>query len=136
MGLSTDGILFWGIAIPEDDENGDAIKLPWVSEDEDNYDDFDDWLCKENNIEGDYEIRSAFVKSFPVELVQHCSLDYPMYALAVRGTVTTAYRGSVEDITLYQPTTKQVTDLVTFLQKYHLPCDLAKMGWKLVSNMG
>ena len=34
----------------------------------------------------------------PVEIVLHCHDSVPMYLLAVRGTVKTAYRGVVEKV--------------------------------------
>lgn len=144
MGQSTDAILFFGIALPEED-----FKLPWDSEDEDNYDDFEDWLLKQYDIlrpenlsecgrDDYYERKSAFLKSeAPAELVHHCSDSYTMYALAIPGTVTKAYRGSVEAVTMYIPSKEQIDAFIRFLEKYGIPHSGERdFGWKLVSYWG
>jgi hypothetical protein len=42
----------------------------------------------------DHAERARLISTLPVELIHHCSGDYPMYFLAVRGTKQEARRGS------------------------------------------
>lgn len=45
-----------------------------------------------------------FRETCPADMVMHCSYDYPMYILAVRGTETTASRGYPETLDDALPT--------------------------------
>lgn len=74
MGISSDGILFYGILIPEDDESV--------------YDEDDERLGP--IIE---ELRTA-----GFDLGIHCSYDYPMYYLAPSSLVVRASRGYPKDV--------------------------------------
>lgn len=47
-----------------------------------------------------YEQRKEALKSCPIEFVRHCSGDYPMWIVAVKGTVRTAYRGRPIEISI------------------------------------
>lgn len=96
MGQSTDGILAFGVDFGED------IEMPWG-------DDFEEYLHEEASLiwksgMSDEESSKYFAAcrkveaACPVEVVIHCSLDYPMYILAVRGTHTSASRGYPEAI--------------------------------------
>lgn len=108
MGVSTDGKISYGIEFPE------GFYFPWVD-----HDDIEDWWLDVNGYkppfeiydeEGEYiggvrpsdETIKAYFESrrifhekhpLPVELVNTCSYDYPMYILALKGTVMTANRG-------------------------------------------
>lgn len=102
MGVSTDAILAYGIDLDEDWTD----KVPWSYEDGMDY-----WLYKRYDLNLKYETREEyeaipeemkkeiwarqreFLKACPVEDIYHCSLDYPMVVLAIRGTRTTASRG-------------------------------------------
>lgn len=78
MGTSTDGILAWGISFdPDDDEMPD-----WVSDDTED----DPW-------EGRTRAFGGVVYGI------HCSYDYPMYYVAIKGLATSASRGYPEDVT-------------------------------------
>jgi hypothetical protein len=91
MGTSTGAILVFGIELEEEHE-------PWGR-------DQDEWLEKDGReilgLQGEkqYEI----LEQHPVEIIQHCSYEYPMYILAVRETEKRAWRGEpfsidVEDL--------------------------------------
>ena len=92
MGVSTDGILVLGIDLGED--------LPEFMGD-----DFDTWLEEQSGINppnhNDYDndwpkywdAMREYKQDFPVDVVRHCSGDYPMYILAVNGTEHKASRG-------------------------------------------
>lgn len=116
MGVSTDGIIFCGWPLEED------VELPWGACDEDGeYDegDHEEWwrrisgfenLFQLYNERGEYvggvrpddekigayyEHRRKWLEANPIpfEVVNYCSGDYPIYAIALNGTVTTARRG-------------------------------------------
>lgn len=106
MSVSTNGQIFFGVAFAED------FEFPWGEVD------LEDWWCTENgyksfmkiyntdgnyvfprpsatDIEQYYQERKKFDEShpLPIELVNYCSSEYPMWALAVPGTLKTNYRG-------------------------------------------
>jgi hypothetical protein len=94
MGISSDGLLIYGFDLGIEDEQPFSELLADNEE-------FDDFIANEAGIEGwtenakdDYwkRYREA-VEACPVELHIHCSYDYPMYVLGVRGANFTAYRG-------------------------------------------
>ena len=119
MGVSTNGQICYGITFDA------GYEFPW---DLDDYQgDIEEWwLCKIHGYKPSFEIYDAkgnyingktppeeeinryfaekheFAKTrpLPVELINYCSGDYPMYALAVPGTVVTALRG---DPTEFEP---------------------------------
>jgi hypothetical protein len=134
MGVSTDGQLCYGIPFPE------GFELPWgdVSEDE--------WWRQTNgykppfmlyNEEGEhlsgvkppealfdqyYEHQHEWDKAnpFPVEIVNYCSCDSPMYMVAIKGSLKKNNRGFAEEI---NPSELTVTDeqkqvLLDFIEKY------------------
>lgn len=118
MGVSTDGQLCWGILF------GEEVEFPWDAEKWEG--DIEDWwlyeVCKYKNpfelfdakgnwIDGKepegekvdkyYKSRFAFRDAHPcpVELVNYCSCDYPMYILAVADQVKIANRGYAREVT-------------------------------------
>lgn len=106
MGVSTDAILVFGIPVGEEDEHPEFMG---------NFDDFDDYLDSLSGLpqygEPGYssKARQEFHDKCPADLVWHCSYEYPMYILAVRGTEIRAYRGDEVEITpekLVVPETK------------------------------
>ena len=154
MGLSTDGQICFGVLLPDpDDMDGE---YPWG-------DDLEEWWRGETGYhppfelftpEGDYidgkepskdRIRAYFdarrewdaAHPLPVELVNACSCDYPLWIAAVPGTVRTAGRG--RPVT-FEPSglvadPEKTAALVAFLAKY-LPGEHEDPAWHLSSNMG
>jgi len=115
MGQSTNAQLCYGIAFDEDTE------FPWHGEQFDGeieqwwrellgykpsfeiYDEDGNYLGgvepSKEKIKAYYAERDQFDKdhpSLPVEVVSHCSGEYPMYILAVPGTLQIAHRGYPE----------------------------------------
>ena len=81
MGVSTDGILFWGISFdPETDED----LPPWL--DEGAYDVYDEW-----------ERRCSAFKD--VQFGSHGSDGYSMWYVTIDGLSCTAPRGYPQDVT-------------------------------------
>lgn len=71
MGTRTDAILAYGV---ETELTG-------------GWDDSDDWLLSLlGDIPDDPDEYRTAVEALPVEVVEHCSDEEPMYLLAVRGT--------------------------------------------------
>lgn len=104
MGVSTDAILVYGIDLCDEEgetplfmqnDDGDEIEFDDVLLNDAGYApwgwDADDAVCEP------YEVYSARRKDAQeqagVELVTHCSGDYPMYILAVSGAGMSASRG-------------------------------------------
>ncbi len=92
MGQSTDAILFYGILLEEEDEVPAFIA-------EAGFEDFDEYVESQSGLplygeEGhSFEAHRAYKDSLPVEMIYHCSGDYPMYGLAVKGSKLRASRG-------------------------------------------
>lgn len=124
MGVSTDGILCYGI--PLDPEE----KLPW--EDDQYEGDFDTW----------FEEKYPGIYKAPAILVRHCSESYPMHIMALPGTYMMAWRGQPSKIepflmmTLEQNPDK-VSALIKFVTDNKLPVDgPLEPAWYLASYWG
>lgn len=95
MGVSTDGILVFGIECGEDEETPEFMS---------GFDDFDEYLDSLSGLPQwgepghNFAANAEFRKTVPADMVLHCSYDYPMYILAVRGTQVTARRGYPQEI--------------------------------------
>lgn len=138
MGTTTDGLIVLGILFPE------GFVFPWDRTDEDDEDggDIDDWwrkLCGWKDRVFDWEDaspkakaqreawfkeRMAFDKEhpLPVELVNVCYIDSPIWILAVPGVGLTASRG---DPVVFCPAdlaetvdARKVAELIAFCEKY------------------
>lgn len=139
MGVSTDGIFCYGFELNEDFEK------PWA--------DFDDWIAEKlgkvqhprvafsEATKSEYHVfwekRKAFVESSPVELVIHCSHEYPAEILAIRGTVVSAYRGYPKAVSIGELQAVAASKLDAFrvaLINLHLP--VKEPTWLLCSFWG
>lgn len=134
MGVSTDGQLCYGIPFPE------GFEFPWGGKSESTwwrevngykppfmlYDEDGDYLNgnkpTEDLIDKYYDHQHAWEKAnpLPIELVNYCSGDYPMYMIAVKGSLTNNSRGFAQKI---NPAELVVTDeqkqiLLDFIEKY------------------
>ena len=123
MGVSTDGILCFGIQLGDEDD------VPgWLDGHEDGpLEKIDDIILKlgghrverrENESYSDWSKKAnAARECVGVELVHHCSGDYSMYILAAKGTVTSAARGYPEEPTM-TVSPEQVAKLRKFASAY------------------
>jgi len=103
MGVSSDGILVFGIELGREDELPEFL----YTEDGDEIE-FDEMVDAELGISDlSYGERAEARKAYPVDLVWHCSYDYPMYILAVPGTEVSASRGYPHEFTDGLPTVTQ-----------------------------
>lgn len=130
MGTSSDAHIAYGITLDE------GVELPWMEEG------LEEWYCKtfyNMDFEGNYKAMWKFVKDNPIPFEPHnyCSLDYPMYLLAVPGTVKRALRGfpqyfNPSDLVVDE---RRVEKFMEALQLTQLPIT-AKLQWTLFSYMG
>lgn len=152
MGTSTNGQLCYGVAFEED------FDFPWGDGEIEDW-----WTYKVHGFKHSFELfdsdgnylngreppkdevsryfeeRRAFdaAHRLPVELVNYCSGDYPMYAVAVPGTVRTATRGSPTSI---DPASLVVADdgraaLLKFFADHGIEAPTAP-AWLLTSYWG
>jgi len=92
MGQSTNAILVFGFEI-----DGEGEKPEFLGE----HEDLEEYIVvKAGKKDASYDEWRELEKACPADLVRHCSCDYPMYILAVRGSKTTAFRGYPEKITI------------------------------------
>jgi hypothetical protein len=92
MGISSTGILYWGLDFGED--------RPWLGED-DPYDEDDEefdpddclWMANGAKKTDSYAVQRESAKDLGVEIIIHCSYDYAMYGLGVSESVRRASRG-------------------------------------------
>lgn len=123
MGQSTDGLLWYGVAIEGTADDGDELaeKIDTILNGEEGelYGDGREWFA-EHNLPG-------------VDIVRHCSYEYVMYGLAVAGTYTRAWRGSPKlvEIPDFPPDTTQLEAVLKELGAEDLP-----IGWHLASMWG
>jgi len=93
MGTSTDAILCYGIEVKnEDGDNGDLsgediAKFFGITEEE-----------LEMSEEDAVELVENLLEDSPLELERHCSGDYPMYILHLKGYHHRAWRGNPQKI--------------------------------------
>lgn len=96
MGVSTDGILFYGIGLGED--SLDEYRENWTHEEWD-----EEFYKRAGSLlypaEGYYEAQQEARKKWGVEIGIHCSYDYSMYYIALISHNHSASRGYPEEIT-------------------------------------
>jgi len=145
MGISSDGIIAYGIDLGEGLDDDECNEFPW--QDREKYDgEFREWVLREilgfteewyDGNEGYFDRQNAVLKPFPLEMVSHCSYDYPMYFLSIKGTERRASRGYPTFIEgLPEVTSKQRSALKEFAEEYNFKYDEEKVGWHLFSMYG
>ena len=138
MGVSTDAILVYGIDL-EATGYCEESEEPEFFEDEDEYD-FDAVLMRDAGLapwgyhededkREDYKAYSARRKQAQeqagVELITHCSGEYPMYILAIAGTAKSASRGTALEITKDDLLMNQLAGL----ERLRAFCELHDIPW-------
>jgi len=151
MGMSSDAIICFGIALEEEQE------YPW-----DEYEEIEEWWLHEvlgykhpfeiydsegNYIDGIrpdeatmkkyYNAESAvYNKSpLPIELVTHCSYEYPMYIVALPGTKLRAYRGDPKRVEMRRVPEEEKRILTDFCDRHEIEYS-GKPCWWLASLFG
>lgn len=123
MGQATDGIVFWGVALGEEDEVNDRVtELVNGDPDDDSdlYGDGREWLAG-HGLTG-------------VEFVHYCSETAPMWGIAAAATVVTAARGWVKRLDLPQyPAPDWSINVQRAVEALGLDLAHDQYGWNLVS---
>jgi hypothetical protein len=151
MGVSTDGILFYGYWFEE------GMEFPW-SDDEEL--DWESYVATRRGATYDaespeyfeqYQRQQEVIKSLPVTLGTHCSGEYPMWYLAIKASEQVARRGSPKSINphamaafggnLPRLSTPSWNDqLIAFADEFKLPRPgqdgASEIGWWLASYWG
>ena len=154
MGVSTDGIICYGIALE------DGCKLPWQDEkwdgDEEEwwmyevcgyknpfelFDEYGEWVPgmerEEEKHRQYYDQRREFKKAhpLPIEVVRHCSGEYMMYIIAAPGTVRKAARGYPEEINvdMFRPDSRGFNLVIDFCDEYGIDRNNEEPRWWLCS---
>lgn len=155
MGISTDGIIAFGwifedgFEFPWDFEPWDSDEESWwmdVNEYQPLYSPFtDDGNYAEGFSRGDSRISKEYDNQFkwkmdnplPVEVLNYCSYEYPLYALVLPETIIRCSRGYPEKLpmTLKTPTPLQIEELNSFVQKYNIEVD-SEPSYHLMSFFG
>ncbi len=125
MGISSDGCLYYGFAIADENGCGEmtdvdlakffGLTLEEYEEDEygDEYEDFDfdEYLYKDAGLaarsdeetkeerDARWEAQDQIKNNCPVSLEMFCSYDYSMYILTIKGYGYSVARGSTAEIT-------------------------------------
>lgn len=105
MGISSDGMLVFGIELEEDVDLAEIFKC-----DDDEDFDFEEFVVSESgapewseNMTDDessayWDKQRELVKNYPVSLALYCSYEYPMYILSIPGYEYSASRGDAHEI--------------------------------------
>lgn len=140
MGQSTDAIIAFGFDLGED--LSDFKGLTEARKHEDGFTaGFDEMIgIKPYKTEGwvsfaeDERIRAEA----PVALIRHCSVDYPMYFLAVPGTEQRASRGDPVDLEKRLPeiSSGQLSAFISWCMKYEIELPRSGPSWHIFSDWG
>lgn len=138
MGVSTDGMLYYGFTLDEDEE--------WFEDDEDL--DWEDIACERLGgpnppdvpYEGNEKVHSqfwnkkhAFIESLAVRMGYHCSCEYSMYFVYINTSYTRAARGYPEDLGKTLPVAEDTWDaaIKDFCEKMGI--EYKEPHWELAS---
>lgn len=150
MGVSTDGLLVYGISLDED------VVLPWEDDIEDwwlrevhgyeppfqLYDQYGDYIDVEPTKEKVQEYHKHYrefqeLHPLPVEVVRHCSYEYPMYIISYPGLTFKARRGYPEEIAPDKLLVEDVDrKIIDFCQQYDIDIGDQTPRWWLASMWG
>jgi hypothetical protein len=140
MGTSTDGILFYGFPIEEDGANANVLAglTPEGEEIEPEVDDYDP--SDEDSVWAEkFGLKEEAVwehrEKYPVEIVHHCSSEYPMYGIAVRESHLSTRRGHPKEVKSFEVQPNWDSRLRGFCKVYGL-VPPEKFGWYLASYWG
>lgn len=136
MSVSTDAVFAYGYDL------GELVELDWFGEDDDFIEKAHQRLLEAHGFtetwkehrDGYYRRRTAAEQDMGVEILSHCSVDYPQYLLAAYGTATTASRGNPRVITRLDPPPGAQQKLSWALGVLQLEPPQDKPAWWLASD--
>lgn len=136
MGISSDGKLYFGFPLGGDDDPPDW--LPEVGEGEGITEAFEELVYRDAGLTGDlpWKEREAALRACPADIFMHCSYDYGMYILGVRGVEFSASRGDIVEITPESLLidSAQIEAFEAWCHKHDIPYQ--KPAWYLCSLYG
>lgn len=146
MGVSTDAILAFGFNLVDEGDDK-TLAERFGAEDEGDFD-FEEWLAEragavypENHSGIDSpeyqaysQARRAAIAACPVEIILHCSYDYPMYFLALRGSQKRANRGYPQAITTEAPSQERIAAMRALCEQHGI--DWQEPSWHIFSLWG
>lgn len=149
MSTSTDGILFYGICL------GEEQTAPWDRDDK--YGDFEEYILelkglKRPDTDKEYkkwiQAKKKVMEDFPLGVGTYCSGTYPMYYVYLVGKENVVWRGDAKPITsLFVSSEENIRfieycndylglDVELYDEKKHGKDKTMKLGWWLVSYWG
>lgn len=142
MGTSTDGILFYGFSVGED-ENAEIIRGmdgngEYVVGSEDEEPDEDAIWAHHFKLDPDPDKVEKVWRHKEKHVIQigtHCSYDYPMYYVAIRKSVLSASRGTPEKVDTLEIGKDWDKQLKEFCDLWELEPP-NEFGWYLCSLWG
>lgn len=125
MGISSDGLLFWGYCF--DDE------VPWVDELTE-----EEWEIWYNEGWEELAIHWEVDVDFGCSIEFHCSYDYPMYAAVIDESCIRAFRGDPQRIEAADLKVGKdwKEELDTFCESMGIDVSGMEPGWHLASLYG
>lgn len=137
MGMSTDAILVYGVALKNEDESYDTLPFAEAGDEE-----FEGTLARlagapewgDDEFDDVYEQRKAAVDASGLTVVTHCAYDYPMYILGIKSTHKHASRGNpIVFESMQTPSAEEVKELTDFMKAHGIE---GAVNWVLCSVMG
>lgn len=132
MGVSNDAIIAYGLDLGEEIPEG--LQALYDQHEVDGFEELIDALT--GIAKEDWVTRFRARDNFPVELIGHCSYDYPMYFLAIRGTQKRASRGCPEPVSIdhFKISNEQIIAFNRFC--VDIGVDPAEAYWQIFSMNG
>lgn len=149
MGVSTDAIIAFGFDLGEDkpecmeeyDDFEDFIAHAegWADPSPSGSPEWDAWYkTHEPEMKAAWEEKRKIVAACPVEIIYHCSCEWAMFVVAIRGTETRAWRGSPRELgtaeTVLRVDPARVERAKAWCEKVGIPWSEPK--WLLFSMWG
>lgn len=144
MGQSTDAILMFGVNLGE----GEDMEWPAAlidGEEDSNWPDLDRFISDKLGLiepagedyrtpewTAHFTAQRAAIEAYGIDLVPHCSNDYPMWVIAVRRTVQRASRGYPATPVMGPVTDDEIAALKAFCDETGLTW--SEPSWVLCSN--
>jgi hypothetical protein len=155
MGISNNAILAFGFSLEENKptclEKRDCNSDSYDEDEGDSFESFDEMIVnrKLTPPPGEYQYESQtksslwieyhkkaneLEKACPVTLEWFCSYDYPMFFIALKGTVSTAHRGYVKNVELKTISQSELDAFRKFCEDYNI--EWKEPSWSIFSMNG
>ena len=145
MGQSTDALLMFGVSLGDGEDMEWPPELVEPDDGDAGYPDLQGWIDRRAGLQRpqteDYkdptwsaywQAQRAAKAACPIELISHCSSDYPMWVVALRDTVQRANRGHPTTPTMREISDADRAALKGFCEEFGLPW--SEPAWVLASD--